>query len=76
MSNNTNLITTENINHLKMVILADTTFSFNAEQLLLNVHQSTSMFDYETEELETEVFSFVLNEMYERLEEKKQSIVI
>lgn len=66
----TNLVTSSNIEMMKMHILGLCKVKFSSVQNLEEANLKASFFIYETEMIETEVFSFLLEQLDKRLQMK------
>ena len=66
----TNLVTSSNIEMMKMHILGLCKVKFSSVQNLEEANLKASFFIYETEMIETKVFSFLLEQLDKRLQMK------
>jgi hypothetical protein len=67
----TNLITSTNLNNLKFNVLNLMTSYVDTNQMLNSIESAMCHFKYQTEQVETEVFSFLLDRSRETLNEKE-----
>lgn len=65
-----NLVTSSNIDMMKMHILGQCRLKFSSVQNLEEANLKASLFSYETEMIETEVFAFVCEQLDYRLQIK------
>lgn len=66
----TDLVTSSNIEMMKMHILGQCKVKFSSVQNLEEANLRASLHTYETEMIETEVFSFLLEQLDKRLQMK------
>ena len=65
----TNTVNTENVNYLKFNILNMVNSFVNIEQMFDNIENAMNHFNYESELVETIVYSFIHTECSNKLEE-------
>ena len=63
----TNTVTSENLNYLKCHINNFVQYFNSIETMFLQIEKAMAHFNYETEEIETEVFSYIKSWQLEKL---------
>ena len=71
----TNTVNTENVNYLKFNILNMVNSFVNIEQMFDNIENAMNHFNYESELVETIVYSFIHTECSNKLEEINEKFI-
>jgi hypothetical protein len=59
--NMTNVVNSKNVNYLKVKIMNMVEYSYYIDKFFNNIELMMGMFTYENEQIETEVFSYILS---------------
>jgi hypothetical protein len=59
--NMTNVVNSKNVNYLKVKIMNMVEYSYYIDKFFNNIELMMGMFIYENEQIETEVFSYILS---------------
>jgi hypothetical protein len=59
--NMTNVVNSKNVNYLKVKIMNMVQYSYYIDKFFNNIELMMGMFTYENEQIETEVFSYILS---------------
>ena len=57
----TNVVNSKNVNYLKVKIMNMVQYSYYIDKFFNNIELMMGMFTYENEQIETEVFSYILS---------------
>ena len=57
----TNVVNSQNVNYLKVKIMNMVEYSYYIDKFFNNIELMMGMFIYENEQIETEVFSYILS---------------